>query len=78
MKYLILALLLGVSLPAAAAESKSAQQKEWTNEYQYGAAEEQEAPGVAPTEEKKVTVKKKMPKTGKPSEGGEFEIAPKK
>lgn len=78
MKYLILAFLLGVSLPAAAADSKSAQQKEWADEYQYGAAEEQQAPATAPAGEKSVAVKKKAPKAGKPSEGGEFEIAPKK
>lgn len=78
MKYLIFAFFLVASVSAVAGEHKSAQQKEWTDEYQYGAVEEQQAPATTPANEKNVAVKKKAPKTGKPSEGGEFEIAPKK
>lgn len=64
MKYLLLVMsvMIGISMAATAraADSESAQQKQWTEQYQYGLNE---------TDQK--------PKTGKPSENGEFEIAPK-
>jgi hypothetical protein len=60
MKYVMLFTVLALSTSAIAADKKTAQQKTWTDEYQYGAKEKESAP-----------------KTGKPSEGGEFEVAPK-
>ncbi len=62
MKYVILITCLALSVSAMASGDKStAQQKVWTDEYQYGVNEKDAAP-----------------KTGKPSENGEFEVAPKK
>lgn len=69
MKYVIFALFLAASISAAAAEKKVAQEKVWTNEYQYG-ENEHDADGDAVAAQKAL-------KGNKPSEGGEFEVAPK-
>lgn len=59
---LVMSMMIGISMMATARaeDSESAQQKEWTEQYQYGKNESDQ-----------------KPKTGKPSENGEFEIAPK-
>lgn len=61
MGYAFALFLIGMNIVVATpteAADKTAQQRQWTDEYQYGANPD-------------------APKTGKPEEGGEFEIAPK-
>lgn len=98
-RLMLITIGLMLATSAVAGENKTAQQKVWTDEYQYGANEEKTAvsengklamgdkpEGKNKTAQQKVWTDeyqygkngKDTPKTGKPSEGGEFEVAPKK
>lgn len=85
MRYLMLGITFGAmafSAAMAADSEKSAQVKPWTDDYQYGEGQGQNKVAATNDEampEKSSSLKggEDRPKTGKPSEGGEFEIAPK-